>query len=203
MPRVGLGVAEPRQPGISRSGKGGRCPWFRRGFANSTRNGLRLPRRPTDFASASAGWERPHRLPGSGMTFAEPAADTRCDWEVAMKRRKFLKSMTALAAGSVLPAAPAIWTPATTVCPPIVGPSLTICPGREFAASSFVHTPLADNAPLDPNSAAWVTHIQNEVAVFAFVNIDQYCPPIYIVDAMQPTMQIKGVRAWDPSFDQW
>src|SRR5215470_10523397 len=29
-----------------------------------------------------------------------------------MKRREFLKSMTALAAGSVLPAAPAIWSPA-------------------------------------------------------------------------------------------
>ena len=29
-----------------------------------------------------------------------------------MKRREFLKSMTALAAGSVLPAAPAVWSPA-------------------------------------------------------------------------------------------
>src|SRR5215510_7606667 len=112
MPRVNLGVAEPRQPGISRSGKGGRCPWFRRGFANSARNGLRLPRRPADFASAPAGWQRPQTLPGSGTTFAEPGADTRCDWEVAMKRREFLKSMTALAAGSVLPAVPAIWSPA-------------------------------------------------------------------------------------------
>src|SRR5437899_2538748 len=46
------------------------------------------------------------------MTFAEPGADIRCDWEVAMKRREFLKSMTALAAGGVLPAAPAIWSPA-------------------------------------------------------------------------------------------
>jgi peptide/nickel transport system substrate-binding protein len=29
-----------------------------------------------------------------------------------MKRREFLKSMTALAAGSVMPAAPAVWSPA-------------------------------------------------------------------------------------------
>ena len=29
-----------------------------------------------------------------------------------MKRREFLKSMTALAAGGVLPAAPAVWSPA-------------------------------------------------------------------------------------------
>src|SRR6266849_5958087 len=34
------------------------------------------------------------------------------DWEVLMKRREFLKSMTALAAGSALPAAPAIWSAA-------------------------------------------------------------------------------------------
>src|SRR5262249_45546651 len=33
-------------------------------------------------------------------------------WSLDMKRRQFLKSMTALAAGSVLPAAPAIWSPA-------------------------------------------------------------------------------------------
>src|SRR5262249_21132992 len=71
-----------------------------------------LPRRPADFASASAGWQRPRALPGSGTTFAEPGADTRCDWEGAMKRRQCLKSMTAAAAGSVLPAAPAIWSPA-------------------------------------------------------------------------------------------
>src|SRR3979409_471506 len=46
-----------------------------------------------------------------GMTFAEPRSGT-FRLEVGMKRREFLKSMTALAAGGVLPAAPAIWSPA-------------------------------------------------------------------------------------------
>src|SRR5262249_37872459 len=86
------------------------------GFGASSRIPPATPpaatRRRADFASASAGWERPHPPPGSGMTFAEPGADTCCDWEVAMKRREFLKSITALAAGSVQPAAPAIWSPA-------------------------------------------------------------------------------------------
>src|SRR3982075_3583986 len=46
-----------------------------------------------------------------GMTFAEPRSGT-FRLEVGMKRREFLKSMTALAAGTALPAAPAIWSPA-------------------------------------------------------------------------------------------
>src|SRR3954447_20703938 len=45
------------------------------------------------------------------MTFAEPQSGT-FRLEVGMKRREFLKSMTALAAGGVLPAAPAVWSPA-------------------------------------------------------------------------------------------
>jgi peptide/nickel transport system substrate-binding protein len=45
------------------------------------------------------------------MTFAEPSSGT-FRLEVGMKRREFLKSMTALAAGGVLPAAPAVWSPA-------------------------------------------------------------------------------------------
>jgi peptide/nickel transport system substrate-binding protein len=49
------------------------------------------------------------RVPGT--TFAEPASGT-FRLEVGMKRREFLKSMTALAAGGVLPAAPAVWSPA-------------------------------------------------------------------------------------------
>src|SRR5262249_52544439 len=123
MPQVGGGVAEPRARRIFRLGKAGTA----HGLGASSRIPPATPpaatrpppaapraaaRRPADFASASAGWERPHPPPGSGMTFAEPGADTRCDWEVAMKRREFLKSITALAAGSVLPAAPAIWSPA-------------------------------------------------------------------------------------------
>jgi peptide/nickel transport system substrate-binding protein len=48
---------------------------------------------------------------GSGMSFAESRRGIRCRREVAMKRREFLRSMTALAAGGVLPA-PAILSPA-------------------------------------------------------------------------------------------
>src|SRR6202140_1472888 len=33
-------------------------------------------------------------------------------WRLPMKRREFLKSVTAIAAGSVMPAAPAVWSPA-------------------------------------------------------------------------------------------
>src|SRR5439155_1171480 len=76
-------------------------------------NGLRQrPGGPAILHLHQPAGSEPRALPSSGTTFAEPDADTRCDWEIAMKRREFLKSMTALAAGSVLPAAPAIWSPA-------------------------------------------------------------------------------------------
>ena len=45
------------------------------------------------------------RLCRSGTTFAEPSSGIRSDWRLRMKRREFLKSMTALAAGGVLPGA--------------------------------------------------------------------------------------------------
>src|SRR5262249_30572768 len=112
MPRVGGGVAEPRARRISRLAKAGAAHGLGASWRIPPATPPAATRRPADFASASAGWERPHPPPGSGMTFAEPGADTRCDWEVAMKRREFLKSITALAAGSVLPTAPAIWSPA-------------------------------------------------------------------------------------------
>src|SRR5215470_6081933 len=38
--------------------------------------------------------------------------DRICDPRIVMKRRDFLKSMTAMAAGGALPAAPAVWSPA-------------------------------------------------------------------------------------------
>src|SRR5436305_13498849 len=45
------------------------------------------------------------------MTFAEPQSGP-FRLEAGMKRREFLKAMTALAAGGVLPAAPAVWSAA-------------------------------------------------------------------------------------------
>lgn len=72
----------------------------------------------------------------------------------------------------------------------------------EFNANSYVHTPLAPNAPLNPNSAAIVQElIQNSQGGFS-VSVGDYAMPIYIV-TNEPTVQIKGARAWDPTFDQW
>src|SRR2546430_3867026 len=97
-------------------GKRPRCPRFRPHPGESRAkagNGLRQrPGGPAILHLHQPAGSEPRALPSSGTTFAEPDADTRCDWEIAMKRREFLKSMTALAAGGVLPAAPAIWSPA-------------------------------------------------------------------------------------------
>lgn len=96
--------------------------------------------------------------------------------------------------------------PPTTPPPapaPVPGPSLTIVPGREFAADSFVHKPLADNAPLDANSAAYVSNIVRQISQYykvAAVNINQYTPAIFIVPANQTTVRVK---AWDRSNPSW
>src|SRR5436189_3123318 len=58
---------------------------------------------PSDNFFASA--------PAIGTTFAEARRGIRLRREIAMKRREFLKMMTALAAGSAVPL-PAIWSPA-------------------------------------------------------------------------------------------
>ncbi|OGR85676.1 MAG: hypothetical protein A2901_07885 [Elusimicrobia bacterium RIFCSPLOWO2_01_FULL_54_10] len=93
----------------------------------------------------------------------------------------------------------------TDATPPTLpaGPSITIVPGREFAANSYVHRVLADNAPLDPKSAAWVTNIQGQISRYynvAAVNISQYTPAIFIVGPNQPTVR---VRNWDRNNPSW
>jgi hypothetical protein len=75
-------------------------------------------------------------------------------------------------------------------------------PGREFAADSYVHKPLADDAPIDPKSAAYVDNIQKQIKEHfghADVNIDAWSPPIYIVPAGQPTVRVKYVNPESPA----
>src|SRR6202022_1779808 len=93
----------------------------------------------------------------------------------------------------------AYWTSGTAekqTLPASNPPSLTIVPGREFAAHSYVHKPLAPNAPIDPKSAVWVANIQRQIKTHygvASVNIHEYSPSIFIVSAAQPTVKVKNV----------
>src|SRR3989344_3511553 len=92
-----------------------------------------------------------------------------------------------------------------TPLPPPPSPlgSLTIRPGTEFAADSFVHKPLPDNAELDSQSAIWVASIQNQISKYygvAAVNYRQYAPTIFVVPASQPTVRVK---AWDRNNAAW
>src|SRR5262249_19967674 len=53
------------------------------------------------------------RTAQTGITFAGFSKDPAfAGQRIVMKRRDFLKSMTAIAAGGALPAAPAVWSPA-------------------------------------------------------------------------------------------
>jgi hypothetical protein len=71
--------------------------------------------------------------------------------------------------------------------------SLIMTPGVEFSANSDIFQPLPNDAMVDPHSTAWVGDLlQANAAVPATVNIESYSPPIFIVGANQPTVQILG-----------
>lgn len=75
--------------------------------------------------------------------------------------------------------------------------SLTIRPGREFAADSYVHRRLPDDAPIDPRTGGFVAEILRMIREHyghASVNIDGDTPPIYIVPADQPTVRVRYVN---------
>lgn len=82
-------------------------------------------------------------------------------------------------------------------------PSLIMAPGREFAASSYVHSQLSPDAPRDSHSDVWVAELQRQIRTnygLVSVNIDEYSPPLYMVSSDQPTVRVKAERASDP---QW
>ena len=70
--------------------------------------------------------------------------------------------------------------------------TFSIAPGREFAANSYVHKPLAPNAPIDPNSAAWVAELTRQVNTYSagVVCVVSGEAPIYIVGPDQPTVKV-------------
>lgn len=86
---------------------------------------------------------------------------------------------------------------------PSPGDSLIISPGREFSAASYVHRPLAADAPLDPRSSIWVAELLRQVkdhyGVIA-VNYGDYSPPVYVVGPNQPTVRVLAQRRSDPNW---
>jgi hypothetical protein len=73
-------------------------------------------------------------------------------------------------------------------------PSLVLTPGREFAGDSYVHKPLAADAPLDGHSAEYVAEMRRQIRTFygtVNVNFNNFSPPVYQVGPDQPTVRVK------------
>jgi hypothetical protein len=72
-----------------------------------------------------------------------------------------------------------------------------VVPFRFFSGSSFWNEPVAPDAPLDPDSAALVNALANEVAEEEqakngpWINTTSYSVPIYTVPANQPTITVQ------------
>ena len=81
--------------------------------------------------------------------------------------------------------------------------SLVLTPGREFAADSYVHKPLAADAPLEEHSAEYVAEFRRQIRTYygnANINTHDYTPPVFLVGRDQPTVR---VRAFDNKKPSW
>jgi hypothetical protein len=77
--------------------------------------------------------------------------------------------------------------------------------GQPFAPHSFVNTPLAADAPLDPRSASMVGDLVRQVnGHSAWVNTTGYGVPVYTVPAGQPTTAVEPTTSVSPDLrTQW
>jgi hypothetical protein len=63
---------------------------------------------------------------------------------------------------------------------------------RPFSPTSFWNKPLADDAPLDPLSAAYTGDLRRQLARWKpYINTTQFSSPVYTVPANQPTVRVK------------
>ena len=63
---------------------------------------------------------------------------------------------------------------------------------RPFAADSVWNLSLADNAPLDPQSDAYVSALQQQIATYGtWLNTYAYSTPVFTVPATQPTVTVQ------------
>lgn len=64
-------------------------------------------------------------------------------------------------------------------------------PGNPFSPSSFWNTPLAANAPLDPNSQAYVNELVRQVKSYGpWMNTTSYSTPVYVVPVDEPVQHV-------------
>src|SRR5690242_5666297 len=91
-------------------------------------------------------------------------------------------------------------------------PSIVIKPGREFAADSYVHTPLKPDAPLEEHSADYVADFLRQIKQYygtVNVNTTKFTPPLFQVGPDQPTVRVRVFDAKKPDWtfkplqDQW
>ena len=94
----------------------------------------------------------------------------------------------------VPPSVPA--TPSPSPVTPAPPPPTSSDDFRFFSPTSIWNQPLADNAPLDPNSAAITAHLEAFVSAGLanrtgpWINTSQYSTPIYTVPVDQPTVSV-------------
>ena len=105
-------------------------------------------------------------------------------------------------AGVVVPT-PTTTSPSSPTPGSGAGPSdPTAWPGNPFSPSSFWNARLADDAPLDPQSSAFVTELARQVTRYkAWMNTYAYSVPVYVVPAGEQTQHVT-LDTWGPDLQQ-
>jgi hypothetical protein len=100
--------------------------------------------------------------------------------------------------------APTRSTPTTTPTSGAAGVGATAAvtsapwPGNPFSPTSFWNSPLAANAPLAPNSQAYVNELVRQVNAYGpWMNTTSYSVPVYVVAANQATEHVT-LDTWGP-----
>jgi hypothetical protein len=103
-------------------------------------------------------------------------------------------AVVAVAATAPGPKAPGLRPKVMTAAKPAPAPAPAPVPAitRPFSPDSFWNRPLADDAPIDPMSAAYSADLRRQLGQWMpWINTTRYSSPVYTVPASQPTVRVK------------
>jgi hypothetical protein len=75
-------------------------------------------------------------------------------------------------------------------------------PGNPFSPTSFWNAPLGSQAPLDPDSQAYVNELVRQVTTYGpWMNTTSYSVPVYVVPGSEPVQHVT-LDTWGPDLQQ-
>ena len=180
---------------LARVGVGPRGRWHRYALVLDAASGRVVlsvdGRRGAQVRIARARPERRVRIGALDAHLSGPAQFGRVRLAIAPDRGTASPGGTSPGAGDRPPAGGGTVPPGPGGASPPSQPLPAASPGRFFAPTAFWNTPLAADAPVDPESQQLVAALATSATQVApWINTTQYSVPIYTVPANQPTVNL-------------